>query len=60
MSANRFRNLCVEIYKTINKLNPVFINNMFKIKENKRLVRESYILNPETPEWNQVTFVQKF
>ena len=59
MSANRFRNLCVEIYKTINKLNPVFINNMFKIKENKRLVRESYILNLETPEWNQVTFVQK-
>ena len=32
------------------------MNNIFKIKENKRLVREQYKLNLETPEWNQVTF----
>ena len=56
MSVNRLRNLCVEIYKTINKLNPEFMNNIFKVKENKRLVREQYKLNLETPEWNQVTF----
>ena len=31
------------------------MNNIFKAKENKRLVREQYKLNPETPEWNQVT-----
>ena len=55
MSVNRLRNLCVEIYKTINKLNPEFMNNIFKVKENKRLVREQYKLNLETPEWNQVT-----
>ena len=40
MNVNRLRNLCVEIYKTINKLNPEFMNNIFKVKENKRLVRE--------------------
>ena len=59
MSVNTLRNLCVEIYKTINKLNPEFMNNIFKVKENKRLVREQYKLNLETPEWNQVTFEAK-
>ena len=38
MSVNRLRNLCVEIHKTINKLNPEFMENIFKVKENKRVV----------------------
>ena len=59
MSVNRLRNLCVEIYKAINKLNSEFMNNIFKVKENKRLVREQYKLNLETPECNQVTFGAK-
>ena len=37
MSENWLKNLCVEICKTINKLNPKFINNIFKVEENKRL-----------------------
>ena len=60
MNVYRLRNLCVEIYKTINKLNPEFMNNIFKVKENKRVVREQYKLNLETPEWNQVIFGPKF
>ena len=56
MNVNRLRNLCDVIYETINKLNPEFMNNIFKVKENKRLVREQYKLNLETPEWSQVTF----
>ena len=40
ISVNRLRNLSVEIYKTKNKLNPEFVNIIFKVKENKRLVRE--------------------
>ena len=59
MSVNTFRNLFVEIYKTINKLNPEFMNNIFKVKENKRLIREQYKLKFETPEQNQVTFGPK-
>ena len=59
MSANRLRNLFVEIYKTINKLNPEFMNNIFKVKENNRLIRGQYKLNPGTHEWNQVTFGAK-
>ena len=36
MNVYRLRILCVEIYKAINKLNPEFMNNIFKVKENKR------------------------
>ena len=43
----------------VTKLNPEFMNNIFKVKENKRLVRKQYKLNLETPEWNQVTFGAK-
>ena len=59
MNIYRLRNLCVEISKTINKLNPEFMNNIFKFKENKSVVKEQYKLNLETPEWNQVTFGAK-
>ena len=59
ISVNRLRNLYDEIYKTIDKLNPEFMNNIFKVTENNRLVREQYKLNLETLEWNQVTFGAK-
>ena len=58
MSVNRLRNLCVETYKTINKLNPEFMNIIFNVKQNKTLVREQLNqikLNLEVPEMNQVT-----
>ena len=35
------------------------MNNIFKVKENKRLVREQYKLHLESLEWNQVTFGAK-
>ena len=35
------------------------MNNIFKVKEKKRLVREQYNLNLATPEWYQVTFGAK-
>ena len=35
------------------------MNNIFKVKENKRLVREQNKLNLKTPEWNQATFRTK-
>ena len=33
MSINRLRTLCVEIYKTLNELNPSFIKNISTVKE---------------------------
>ena len=35
------------------------MNNIFKVKENKRLVREQYKLDLETPDWKQVIFWAK-
>ena len=36
MNVRRMRTLCVEIYKTLNALNPSFMNNIFKLKINGR------------------------
>ena len=59
MCVYRLRNLGVGIYRTINQLNLEFLNHIFKVKENKRLVREQQKLNPEILDWNQVTFGAK-
>ena len=32
--------LCIEIYEAINKINPEFMNKIFKINDNDRLVQE--------------------
>ena len=53
------RNLCVETNKTVNKLNPEFMINIFKVEENNRLVREKCKLNLETLERSQVTLGAK-
>ena len=56
MSVNTLKNLYAEIYKTINKLHPEFMDNILQGKENNRLVSEQYKLNLQTPVRNQVTF----
>ena len=55
MYVNRLRNLCVEIYKSINKLNPEFMNNISKVIS----LREQYKINLKTPQGNQVTLGAK-
>ena len=54
MNVRRSGTLCVEIYKTLNDLNPSFMNNILKI--NGREVRDKYMLNLYIPKWNQKTF----
>ena len=56
MSLQRIRFLCIEIYKSINSLNPDFMKNIFEMKTNNRIVREKYKLNLNIPRTNQVTF----
>ena len=56
MNLRRIRLLCIEIYKTINSLNPDFMKNIFEMKTNNRIVREKYKLNLNIPRTNQVTF----
>ena len=56
MSLQRIRFLCIEIYKSINSLNPDFMKNIFEMKTNNRIVREKYKLNLNIPRTNQVKF----
>ena len=56
---NRLKTLCVEIYKTLNELNPSFRKNIFTVKETDMLTRGQYKLNLNTPSHNQKTFGYK-
>ena len=52
MNLRRTRSLCIEIYKTINNLNPEFMKNLLKIRKTNRAQREQYKLNLEIPKCN--------
>ena len=56
MNLSRKRTVCIEIYKTSNKLNPSYTNDIFKLGITDRLTREKYKLNLEISKSNQVTF----
>ena len=53
------RNLCIEIYKTLNDLNPSFMREIFETRKTKRAVRERYKINLEIPRVNQASFGTK-
>ena len=53
------RNLCVEIYKTLNNLNPTFMREIFETRKTKRAVRERYKINLEIPRVNEASFGTK-
>ena len=54
MNLRRQRTPCIEIYETLNKLNPGYINDIFKLRNTE--TREKYKLNLEIPKPNQATF----
>ena len=56
MDLRRQRTLCTEIYKTLDKLNPGYMNDIFKLRNTDKLAREKYKLNLEIPKHNQTTF----
>ena len=41
--------LCIEVYKTLNSLNPCFMQELFKPRETNRNVRNKYKLNFDIP-----------
>ena len=49
----------MEIYKTMNILNPEFMRDLLSLKKTSRLIREKYMLNLCIPVHNQVTFGRK-
>ena len=59
MNVTGFRSLCTEIFKTLNNINPAFMNEIFELRKTKRAVRNQYKFNLEVPIINQVTFGAK-
>ena len=57
MNVNRLRLPCIEIYKTINNLNPEFLRDLFNLIETSRFIPKKYMLNLNIPVYNQVTLI---
>ena len=59
MKASRLRSLCVEIYKSINSINPYFMNENFRLRVTNRMFRSQYRLNLDIPKVNRVSVGNK-
>ena len=59
MNVKCLRTLCVEIFKTLDNLNPSFMNKIFILRQTDRLGLEKYKLNLGISGYNQVTFGRK-
>ena len=59
MELNKLRFLCIEIYKTINNINPSFMKQIFQLRETNRTFRNQYKLNLNVPKVNQVSYGEK-
>ena len=55
MNLRRQRALCKDIYETLNKLNPGYMHDIFKLKNTDPQTREKYKLNLQIPKPNQAT-----
>ena len=54
MEVKRMRSLCIEVFKTLNGLNPVYMKDIFKLNNSSYSSRRPY--DPEIPRVNQTTF----
>ena len=59
MTVNRLRTLCVEIFKTLNEINPSYMSKIFDFSESTRSLREQYTLNLKVHRHNQVNFGER-
>ena len=59
MRTIRLKFLCTEIFKCINNIGPSFMQNIFRLKADSRIMRTSYINNLIVPVKKTVTFGKK-
>ena len=59
MKVNRLRSLCIEICKSINEINPMYMNEIFKLRKTSRVVHSNYKLNLDVPTINRISFGDK-
>ena len=59
MYVSKYRSWCIEVFKTLNDINPTFIKDIFKLRMTNRPTREKYKLNLEIPKSIQIRFGTK-
>ena len=57
MKPSILSSLCVEIYKSINSINPSFMKEIFRLKVTNRAVCNQYRLNLDIPKVNKLALV---
>ena len=53
------RSVCIEMFKTLNDINPSFMKELFQLRITNRPVRENYLFNMFVPKTNQVKYGTK-
>ena len=59
IKACRLGSLCVEIYKSINSINPSFMNKILRLRVTNRMDRSQYRFNLDISKVNQVSLGNK-
>ena len=59
MNVTRLRSLSIEMFKTLNSINPTFVNDIFELRKTNRAIRNQYKPNLEVPIINQVNLGAK-
>ena len=59
MAVVRLSYLCLEIHKTINRLNPVFMTDIFKLSDSKKPTRKQSLLDLNVTRPNQVRYGER-
>ena len=59
MEVNRLMYLFIEIFKSINNINPSFMKQIVQPRETNKTVRNQYKLNLSVPKVNQVSYGEK-
>ena len=59
VNVSNYCSLCIEIFKTLNDINPSFIKYTFKLRMTNSWTQEKYKLNLEIPKSNQARFGTK-
>ena len=60
VNVKRLRALCVEIFKTLNSLNPSFMKEIFSLRQTDRLAREKNKWSLDIPSYSQEIFGRNF
>ena len=59
MKGNRLRCFYIELYRLVNNINTMYMNDVFKLKKIRKAIRSNYKHNLDVPTINQFSFGDK-